>query len=59
MQTKNEMINRIAELANEVEQWKHEYKVLDACLELAQGKIAEPKAENEKLKEEIKRYKNV
>ena len=41
------------------EQWKHEYEILDACLELAQGKIAELKAENERLKEEIKRYKNV
>lgn len=49
MQTKNEMINRIAELAEEVEQRKQEYEVLDACLELAQGKIAELKAENEKL----------
>jgi predicted phage gp36 major capsid-like protein len=58
------------------EKWKHEYEVLDACCELAQGKIAELqaykdvnedfktaweelKAENERLKEEIKRYKNV
>lgn len=44
MQTKSEMINRITELAEEVEQRKHEYEVLDACLELAQGKIAELKA---------------
>ena len=44
MQTKSEMINRIAELAKEVEQWKHEYEALDACCELAQGKIAELKA---------------
>lgn len=35
----------------EAEQWKHEYEVLDACLELAQGKIAELKAENDRLKE--------
>lgn len=54
MQTKSEMINRIAELAEEVEQRKHEYEVLDACLELAQGKIAELKAENEKYKQENK-----
>lgn len=33
----------------QIEQWKHEYEVLDACCELAQGKIAELKAENEKL----------
>lgn len=39
-------------LKQEIEQWKHEYEVLDACCELAQGKIAELKAENERLKEE-------
>lgn len=50
MQTKSEMINRIAELAKEVEQWQHEYEVLDACCELAQGKIAE-------LKQDIEAYK--
>lgn len=33
----------------QIEQWKHKYEVLDACCELAQGKIAELKAENEKL----------
>lgn len=36
----------------EAEQWKHEYEVLDACLELAQGKIEELKVENDSLKEE-------
>jgi hypothetical protein len=35
----------------QIEQWKHEYEVLDACLELTQGKIAELKAENNRLKE--------
>lgn len=39
-------------LKQEIEQWKHEYEVLDACCELAQGKIAELKAENDRLKEE-------
>ena len=58
MQTKSEMINRIAELAEEVEQWKHEYEALDACLELAQSKIAELKAENERMKSEIKNNKS-
>ena len=58
MQTKSEMINRIAELAKEVEQWKHEYEILDACCELAQGKIAELKAENERMKSEIKNNKS-
>lgn len=38
----------------QIAQWKHEYEVLDACCELAQGKIAELKAENDRLKEEIK-----
>lgn len=38
-------------LKQEIEQWKHEYEVLDACCELAQGKIAELKAENERLKQ--------
>ncbi len=36
----------------QIKQWKHEYEVLDACCELAQGKIAELKAENELLREE-------
>lgn len=58
MQTKSEMINRIAELAEEVEQWKHEYEILNACCELAQGKIAELKAENDRLKKEIKNNKS-
>lgn len=53
MQTKSEMINRIAELAQEVKQWKHEYEILDACIELEQGKIAELKAENEILKQAL------
>lgn len=39
-------------LKQEIEQWKHEYEVLDACCELAQGKIEELKAENDSLKEE-------
>ena len=38
-------------LKQEIAQWKHEYEVLDACCELAQGKIAELKAENDRLKE--------
>jgi hypothetical protein len=38
----------------QIEQWKHEYEVLDACLELAQGKIAELKVENERLRDIIK-----
>lgn len=59
MQTKSEMINRIAELAEEVEQWKHEYKVLDACLELAQGKIAELKAENDRLNKILQEIKKI
>lgn len=59
MQTKSEMINRIAELAQEVEQWKHEYEVLDACCELAQGKIAELKAENDRLNEEVETRDNL
>lgn len=61
MQTKSEMINRIAELAKEnaelkeeVKQWKHEYEMLDACIELEQGKMSELKAENERLKEQVK-----
>ena len=37
-------------LKQEIEQWKHEYEVLDACCELAQGKIAE-------LKQDIEAYK--
>lgn len=44
-------------LKQEIEQWKHEYEVLDACCELAQSKIEELKAENERLKEEIKEVK--
>lgn len=51
MQTKSEMISRIAELAKEnaelqqeVKQWKHEYEMLDACIELEQGKITELQA---------------
>lgn len=44
-------------LKQEIEQWKHEYEVLDACCELAQGKIAELKAENEQLKKYIERMK--
>lgn len=41
----------------QIEQWKHEYEVLDACCELAQGKITELKAENDRLIEEIKEVK--
>lgn len=59
MQTKNEMINRIAELAEEVEQWKHEYKVLDACLELAQGKIEKLKQNNEAYKQSEQEAKEI
>lgn len=41
-------------LKQEIEQWKHEYEVLDACCELAQSKIEELKAENERLRDIIK-----
>lgn len=45
-------------LKQEIAQWKHEYEVLDACCELAQGKIAELKAENAELRGKLEGYKN-
>ena len=46
-------------LKQEIEQWKHEYEVLDACCELAQGKIAELKAENDKLNKILQEIKAI
>ena len=46
-------------LKQEIEQWKHEYEVLDACCELAQGKIAELKAENDRLNKILQEIKKI
>jgi cell division protein FtsB len=54
LQAQNEALKKQCNnLQQEVKQWKHEYEMLDACIELEQGKIAELKAENDRLKEEI------
>lgn len=57
-----EQINKLESenerLTKEVKQWKHEYEVLDACLELAQGKITELKADNERLKKRFNDYQD-
>ena len=53
LQKQNEALKKQNKnLQQEVKQWKHEYEMLDACIELEQGKIADLKAENERLKEE-------
>ena len=36
-------------LAKEVEQWKHEYEMLDACCELYSAKLQDFKEKNKKL----------
>lgn len=73
MQTKSEMINLIAELAQEnaelkqeVKQWKDEYEILDACIELEQGKMSELKEEieirdnlSEKFRKEALSWANI
>ena len=78
LQAQNEALKKQCNsLQQEVKQWKHEYEMLDACIELEQRKvaelqgkldaykmsenkaneiIAELKAENERLKEDIKFY---
>ncbi|MBQ1769100.1 MAG: hypothetical protein IIZ99_00150 [Turicibacter sp.] len=54
LQAQNEALKKQCNsLQQEVKQWKYEYEILDACIELEQGKIAELKAENEKLKAQL------
>jgi FtsZ-binding cell division protein ZapB len=53
------MINRIAELAKENAELKGKIDAYQMSENEANEIIAELKAENERLKEEIKRYKNV
>lgn len=58
-----EQINNLQQenerLAKEVAQWKHEYEMLDACCELYSAKLKEPKAENDRLKEEVETRDNL
>jgi peptidoglycan hydrolase CwlO-like protein len=59
LQAQNEALKKQCNnLQQEVKQWKHEYEILDACIELEQGKIAELKAENTELREKLEGYKN-
>ena len=54
LQAQNEALKKQCNsLQQEVKQWKYEYEILDACIELEQGKIAELKAENDKLKRQL------
>jgi len=54
LQAQNEALKKQCNsLQQEVKQWKHEYEILDACIELEQGKMSELKAENERLKEKF------
>ena len=51
LQAQNEALKKQCNsLQQEVKQWKYEYEMLDACIELEQGKIA-------KLQEKIKTIK--
>lgn len=46
----------ISVLKDTVKKWVHEYNMLDACIELEQGKIAELKAENEIILDRLTQY---
>lgn len=57
LQAQNEALKKQCNsLQQEVKQWKHEYEMFDACIELEKGKIAELKAENERLKTQYNCY---
>lgn len=60
LQAQNEALKKQCNnLQQEVKQWKHEYEMLDACIELEQGKIAELKAENDRLNKILQEIKTI
>lgn len=60
LQAQNEALKKqCSSLQQEVKQWKKEYEILDACIELEQGKIAELKAENVRLKSYLQEIKAI